>query len=442
MIGLARLLVRLFFRSVEATHTERIASDQPMVVVADHRNGLVDGLVLMAALGRYPRFLGKSTLFGNPFLWPFLKLAGVVPIHRTQDGESREGNDAAFARANELLAQGGLVAVFPEGISHDQPILQALRTGTARIALAAAASGVNDVAVVAVTLSYDQKQRFRSRALVTVGLPEPVEPWMDRYRADEHRTVRALTENLAERLRHTGSDDGEWPEAVSFASIADIVGRRPSVLPNEVGLAERQAVGQTLHRAQIDGGRYAAMESLVMAYDSYRRDLDLLGLDDGQVTARYRTIGFRLALLRSSVAVIIGAPLAIVGALIHMVPFGLVKAASLIPNNEGMRATVKVVGSFFTYAATYVVVGLVTGARFGAPWGLLCAIGAPVSGYVAVLTIERARRIGRALAGRRTMARLGHGAASVLANRRMVCEAAAPVLSSSPAPVLDGSETP
>jgi hypothetical protein len=101
-----------------------------------------------------------------------------------------------------------------------------------------------------------------------------------------------------------------------------------------------------------------------------------------------------------------------------------------------------VVGSFFTYAATYVVVGLVTGARFGAPWGLLCAIGAPVSGYVAVLTIERARRIGRALAGRRTMARLGHGAASVLANRRMVCEAAAPVLSSSPAPVLDGSETP
>jgi len=106
----------------------------------------------------------------------------VVPIHRVEDGPIGEANGAAFARANQLLAEGGLVAIFPEGISHDQPVLQSLRTGSARIALAASASGVGDVAVVVVTLLYDQKQRFRSRALVTVGHPEPVEPWMADYR--------------------------------------------------------------------------------------------------------------------------------------------------------------------------------------------------------------------------------------------------------------------
>jgi glycerol-3-phosphate O-acyltransferase/dihydroxyacetone phosphate acyltransferase len=81
MVGLARLLVHIFFRRVEVEHGERIGTDQPTVVVINHRNGLVDGLLLMAALGRYPRFLGKSTLFHNPLLWPFLKLAGVIPVY-------------------------------------------------------------------------------------------------------------------------------------------------------------------------------------------------------------------------------------------------------------------------------------------------------------------------------------------------------------------------
>jgi 1-acyl-sn-glycerol-3-phosphate acyltransferase len=75
----ARGLVRTFFRRVEVVHGARVESGRPAVLVAGHRNGLVDGLVLMAALGRYPRFLGKSTLFHNPLLWPFLTLAGVVP---------------------------------------------------------------------------------------------------------------------------------------------------------------------------------------------------------------------------------------------------------------------------------------------------------------------------------------------------------------------------
>ena len=201
MSGLARLLTRSFFRQVEVEHGERIVAGRPTVVVADHRNGLVDGLLLMGALHRYPRFLGKSTLFRNPLLWPFLQLGGVVPVYRAQDGGSPEGNRRAFARCHRLLAAGGMVAIFPEGVSHDEPVLQPLRTGAARIALSAAAAGVPDVETVAVTLVYDDKQRFRSRALVRVGVPAPTQPWIGAYRDDGPAAVRALTDDLAERLR-------------------------------------------------------------------------------------------------------------------------------------------------------------------------------------------------------------------------------------------------
>lgn len=142
MVGLARLLIRTFFRQVEVEDGARLRSDRPTVLVANHRNGLVDGLLLMAALGRCPRFLGKSTLFHNPLLWPFLKLGGVVPIYRAADGATMTRNSATFSVSNRLLARGGMVAIFPEGISHDEPALQPLRTGAARIALGAATNGV------------------------------------------------------------------------------------------------------------------------------------------------------------------------------------------------------------------------------------------------------------------------------------------------------------
>jgi 1-acyl-sn-glycerol-3-phosphate acyltransferase len=89
---LARLLVHIFFRRVEVEHGEAIALGVPTVLVANHTNGLVDGLLPMAALRRYPRFLGKSTPFKILPVWPFLKLAGVVPVYRSKDGESTSKN--------------------------------------------------------------------------------------------------------------------------------------------------------------------------------------------------------------------------------------------------------------------------------------------------------------------------------------------------------------
>ncbi len=328
MSGLARLLTRSFFRQVEVEHGERIVSGRPTVVVADHRNGLVDGLLLMGALHRYPRFLGKSTLFHNPLLWPFLQLGGVVPVYRAQDGGSPEGNRRAFARCHRLLARGGMVAVFPEGVSHDEPALQPLRTGAARIALSAAAAGVADVETVAVTLVYDDKQRFRSRALVRVGVPVPVQPWIGAYRDDGPAAVRALTHDLAERLRPDGSEYASWIEATLLAEIADVVARSTTVLPEPVDLADRSRVVDALVRARRTPGSTtaAAMRSLEAAHAAYREALDVLGLDDAQVAADYRSGRLRWDLAGAQALVVVALPPALVGVVVHAVPYGVVKA--------------------------------------------------------------------------------------------------------------------
>src|ERR1700735_5787377 len=102
MGALARLLVHIFFRRVEVEHGEAIAPGVPTVLVANHTNGLVDGLLLLATLRRYPRFLGKSTLFGIAPLWPFLKLAGVIPVYRTIDAVAGDHHASGFATSHAL----------------------------------------------------------------------------------------------------------------------------------------------------------------------------------------------------------------------------------------------------------------------------------------------------------------------------------------------------
>ena len=187
MVGLARLLAHVFFRSVEVRGLQRVPATGPVVVVANHTNGLVDPLLLLAQLPGAP-FPRQEHAVEAP-------AAAAVPGPgrggtRPPSGRRRAGgrgvaaggaidtpavatvNDAAFGECRGVLAAGGAVALFPEGISHDQPTLQPLRTGGARIALGAAFDdGVAGVTVLPVALVFDAKSRFRSRALVRVGEP-------------------------------------------------------------------------------------------------------------------------------------------------------------------------------------------------------------------------------------------------------------------------------
>jgi 1-acyl-sn-glycerol-3-phosphate acyltransferase len=434
MSGLAGVLTRTFFRQVEVEHGERLDSVRPTVVVADHRNGLVDGLLLMAALPRYPRFLGKSTLFRNPLLWPFLQVGGVVPIYRAQDGGSPEGNRRAFARCHRLLAGGGMVAIFPEGISHDLPALQPLRTGAARIALEAAGDGVVDVDTVTVTLVYDDKQRFRSRALVRVGVPVPVQPWLEAYRHDAARAVRALTADLTERLRRDGTEYDSWADAAELAGMAEVMVRPTTVLPGEVTLEDRRLVAEALTEAGLSREGSDALARARAAMTAYQRRLDLLGLTDAQVAAEYGSGRLRWDLARALVKVVVALPFAAAGVAIHAVPYGIVDLASRVPDNVGMRATVKVLGSFLLYAPLYLAIGVVVGSRFGAGWGLLAAAGAPTCGGLAVRVAERIRRVGGAVAGYRAVRAGGPTLAALRSERVAVAEAGRSVVTGTAPP--------
>jgi hypothetical protein len=340
-----------------------------------------------------------------------------VRVYRSIDGQSTARNKAAFAASRLVLSGGGLVALFPEGISHDEPTLQPLRTGAARIALESAFDdGTPGVVTVAVGLTFDAKARFRSRALVRVGPPEPAERWRAAYEAEPHAAVRSLTTELAERLTHLSPSYETWQQGDELRRIAEIVARPldPAV-EAETPLHDIDRIARDLADASArDSARVASVRS---AFSAYEQRLALVGVTDAELTTAYGGGRLRREVMRTVLATVVALPLALVGAVIHVVPYEIVKAAAAQPKNDGIRATVKIVGSFALYLITYAVLGVVVGIEVGAWAGAVAAVLAPFAGYVTLRYAERLERAGGLLSGARSMRRRQASLASLLADR-------------------------
>ena len=171
----------------------------------------------------------------------------------------------------------------------------------------------------------------------------------------------------------------------------------------------------------------AALDKLFGAFAVYERDLNVLGVNDAQLVARFPRRR-RLAVLWSAVMVLVALPFAAIGALVHLVPFQIMKQVGKRPANEGIKATVKLLGCFVLFTLTYVVVGVLVGRAFGAWAGLAAAVAAPWCGYVAVRFAERVKRIGGVVEGYRIVRGRRSVVATALVHRAAVVTEACSLL--------------
>ncbi len=203
-------VVRVFYRTVEVTGTDAISGNGGLVICANHVNALVDVVLLQASTARNIRPLARSGLFLNPLLKPVLGLIGAVPIYR-HSGETAgpARNDASFARCSELLAEDQAIVIFPEGQSHSDPHIHKLKTGAARIVMAARAHHGRSPVVVPAGLTFTRKGKFRSDVLVQFGppvdtvLPDDLEPFA---------AVELLTDRITAGLAAVTLNADSWKD--------------------------------------------------------------------------------------------------------------------------------------------------------------------------------------------------------------------------------------
>ncbi len=387
--ALARLLLGVFYRQVDIVGSERIPMAGPVLLVANHGNALVDPALVLAYAPRPPRFLAKHLLFAHPLVRPLLSWAGAIPVYRRQDGVDPRANLDTFARCHDELAAGGVIALFPEGISHHEPRLQPLKTGAARIALGAErARGPLGVQIVPVGLVFEEKERFRSRALVVVGEPFGVEAEVRASRASEadaQAAVRRLTRRIADALEAVTINTDSWEDQRLASRATEIVAREEGVHgpadPERDFSLRREVIAAYERLRETEPGKAKALRERLTTYE---RDLAAHGFRDHHVSVAKPSFLTRYA-LPQVILLALWAPVAAIGTAVNWLPYRIVGfIASRVEDTPDQPATHKVMAGLVLFPVCWALAALWMGGRAGADAGWVTAAIMPVCAWFAL----------------------------------------------------------
>ena len=113
---IAWVATRLIYR-FDVRNDEHIPTQGAAILVCNHVS-FIDAVLLMAASPRPIRFIMDHKIFAIPVLGAMFRLAKAIPIASQRDNPAIY--EAAFRSARQVLTEGDLLCIFPEGaITHD-----------------------------------------------------------------------------------------------------------------------------------------------------------------------------------------------------------------------------------------------------------------------------------------------------------------------------------
>lgn len=351
--GTVRLLLRLFYRTIEVTGLDNLDPRYPTILAANHPNSIIDPLMVGILEERAVRFVARDGLFRIPGFGTLLRSVGAVPIYRPSDHADKPiDNTKMFSACRDVLQERGVLAVFPEGKTHGQYKINELRTGVARMALDAERN--NDyslgVRVQPVVMNFLVRQAFRSDVHVAFGTPITVDAEIAEVdQEDDRAAVRTLTDRLQDELRklaiHIEGADDERVIAQVTTIIAEI--RADEGLDAEQSPAERTALVQRIVDAyrwysDVEPERVADLRRRVNWFVQERQRLGL----GGEIPAfqhRNEALRHRWAHAKLRHRLLYGAlgfPLALFGFVVSIVPYillrGVLSVVKLTPERVAL----------------------------------------------------------------------------------------------------------
>jgi len=422
---------------------ERVPVSGPLIVAANHQQGLMDGVLLAAALPRRLRPIAKAPLFGYPIVGQLARLSGAIPVHRRQDEGGAVDNRAMFSAARRALEQGEALLIFPEGKSQGEPTLMPLRTGAARLLLGEAGEPTEGPVptLLPIGLMFHEPGTFRvGTAILLVGRPVPTDDLQALPPAESERAVRQLTERLGDALgrliveakdRHTldlvEAAESIWREEMPAAALE----------AKDRGAWRRRAARAHAHLALTEPARTAALRSRL---ERYVKDLELAGLTNRDLTQGYGASTVLRYGLREGLALLFGLPLGLWGLVNHVVPY---QATALVVRalkpEPDVLATYKVLVGILVFPVCWALEGWTAWRLGGGPLLVLFLVSLLPTAFFALSWTERLERLRRETRGLLAVLLDRDLRRHLLALRRAIMEEFQDLLRLVPEPVLEGT---
>jgi len=203
VVRLVRIVLFSYLR-VRREGTEHLATDGPVILAPVHRSNL-DSVLVAGVAPRRLRALGKESLFVHPvFAWVNAAL-GAIPVRRG------EADRQAMRAAQEIIASGEMMIVFPEGTRQSGPTVEGLFDGTSYLADKTGAPIIPiGIGGTEAAMGSGARGIRRVRCSVVVGQPiRPPEGRMSRPQlAAFSAAVSSELQQVFDRARRLADDPG------------------------------------------------------------------------------------------------------------------------------------------------------------------------------------------------------------------------------------------
>jgi len=168
--GISRLLITRPMRwlfHMEVIGAANWPARGPAIIASNHSSNLDPPLLCLSYPG-YICWMGKAEIMNAPVIGWYLRKVGAFTVHRG------EADRAAIRRARELLDQGYIIGIFPEGTRQRNGSLGEPQAGVGMVALSA------DVPVIPVRMRGNDRimrggRLRRPKVTLTVGPPVDLE---------------------------------------------------------------------------------------------------------------------------------------------------------------------------------------------------------------------------------------------------------------------------
>jgi glycerol-3-phosphate O-acyltransferase/dihydroxyacetone phosphate acyltransferase len=406
IVAVVRLALRIYFQRIEVTGVEHVPLDTPVIFVLNHPNALVDPVFLLCLAPRPVSFLAKAPLFRMPVIGYLVKALDSLPVYRRQDeGEDVSKNEEMFVAARKLLSRGGTIAICPEGVSHDAPGLKPIKTGTARISLAAVSTGeVPSLRIVPAGLYYTSKTRFRSDALLYFGNPIDVEPvTLEPDGTPPRDAVRRLSDQIERALREVILD-AKHEEELQTTSRAERIfssasnDGEPDSLKDELHLQQRFIKAYSVLQAH----QPERLRRLELRMQRFEEELNQAGVDTDELSPPRSTMGVFAAILRRSIVFLLMLGPALIGTIAHYPAYKLggLLATRLYRDSDDVVSTIKILSALLLFPLTWIILTVLAYVFFDWLVALLPLVVIPFCGYAAILFYEE---LDKSIAGLRVL---------------------------------------
>ena len=201
--GYLRLGMFFYFKRVKVYGIENIPKNKPVLILGNHRNALLDALLVACYSNRFNHFLTRAGVFKKETISKFLKSLQMLPVYRIRDGWGNlTNNNAIFEKCTELLHNNKTVVIFPEGGHNLVRRVRPLSKGFTRIVFDSLEKYPElNLQLVPIGLNFQKTLGCPDRASIIYGKPIAAKQFVSKKRNES--VVNLKTKIQAEMAKLT-----------------------------------------------------------------------------------------------------------------------------------------------------------------------------------------------------------------------------------------------